>query len=338
VKPTFAGSYVFPADWDPTRREANGDWDPESLTLFEGNENLSVDPDYKSPYNDQFILTLERELVRGLATSVSYVNKKGRDLQAWEDTGGQYQTVTFVDDLGDDPTGQAIPVFQLVSDPAERRFRITNPAGVSTDVHAVSLALNRPMRDKWQFSGSVTWLRGSGRLQESASGVGIQQRSGLQFRDFGKNPNDFVNTDGRLRLDVTWNAKAQLMVQLPAGFLASANFSYRDGAHIVRRGRVPGSPSGGFPGTNIPEGTTIMLQKRGENGRIPGVTFLDLRLQKDFSLSDQLKFSVFADVLNAFNDDAYEGVQNSLVTSSAYLAPFDPVDPRRVMLGAKLRF
>jgi hypothetical protein len=51
-----------------------------------------------------------------------------------------------------------------------------------------------------------------------------------------------------------------------------------------------------------------------------------------------VKFSVFADVLNAFNDDAYEGVQNSLVTASSYLAPFDPVDPRRVMLGAKLRF
>src|SRR5262245_49874487 len=338
VKPTFAGTYVFPSDWDPTQKAKNGDWDPESLTLFEGNENLSVDPNYKSPYNDQFTVTLDRELLKGLGTSLSYVNKKGRDLEAWQDTGGQYRSVTFVDDLGDDPTGQPIEVFQLVNDPSLRKFRITNPPGVSTDVHAVSLALNRPMRDKWQFGGSVTWLRGTGRLQESASGVGIQQRSGLQFRDFGKNPNDFVNTDGRLRLDVTWNAKAQFVVQLPAAFLVSANFSYRQGAHIVRRGRLPGSATDDFEGTNIPEGTTILLQKRGENGRIPGVTFLDLRLQKDFNLSHQVKLSVFADMLNSFNDDAYESVQNSLVTSSAYLAPFDPVDPRRVMLGAKLRF
>ncbi len=141
-----------------------------------------------------------------------------------------------------------------------------------------------------------------------------------------------MNTDGRLRLDVTWTTKAQLVVKLPAGFMASGSFSYRQGAYVVRRGRVPSSI------TNISEGTNILLQKRGENGRIPSVTFLDLRVEKDFKLSDKVKFSVFADILNSLNEDAYEGVQSSTVTSSAYLNPFDPVDPRRVMIGAKLRF
>jgi hypothetical protein len=47
---------------------------------------------------------------------------------------------------------------------------------------------------------------------------------------------------------------------------------------------------------------------------------------------------VFADALNLLNEDAYEGVQSSSVTSSVFLWPFDPVDPRRVMLGAKFRF
>jgi hypothetical protein len=31
-------------------------------------------------------------------------------------------------------------------------------------------------------------------------------------------------------------------------------------------------------------------------------------------------------------------VQSTIVTSSVFNYPFDPVDPRRFMLGAKLRF
>jgi hypothetical protein len=291
-----------------------------------------VDPDYKSPINDQFILSLERELFKGFGANVNYVHKRGRQLQAWEDTVGQYVQVPFTDNLGDDPTGQTFNVFQLVSDPGERNFRITNPPGVETDVNAVSFGLLKRMTGKWMLNASATWLRGSGRIQESASGVGIQQRSGLQFRDFGKNPNDFVNTDGRLRLDVTWNFKVQFVYQFPAGFLASASFSHRDNAWLVRRARVPGDI------TNIPEGTIVLLQQRGENGRLPSVTFLDLRLQKDFKLSDTVKLSVFADALNLTNENAPETVQSSLVTSSVFNWPLDPVDPRRVMLGAKLRF
>jgi outer membrane receptor protein involved in Fe transport len=322
IKATYSGLFDF----------STNNFDPASLELFESNENLSVDPNYKSPYNDQFILSLERELFRNFGINANYVYKRGRQLQAWEETNGQYVTVPFVDDVGENPTGDTIDVFRLVSEPGDRAFRITNPAGVFSDVHAVSVNLLKRMSDNWLLNSSVTWLRGEGRLQESSSGVGISQRSGLQFRDFGKNPNDFVNTDGRLRLDVTWLFKTQLVWQLPAGFLVSGNFMYRDGAWLVRRARVPASV------TNIPEGTVIFLQKRGENGRIQSVTMLDARVQKDFKLGSQVKLSIFADALNLLNEDAPETVQSSLVTSSTFNWPFDPVDPRRVMVGAKLKF
>ena len=64
----------------------------------------------------------------------------------------------------------------------------------------VTSTLMKRMTGKWQVNASVTWLKATGRCTESGSGVAHPQRSGLQFRDFGKNPNDFVNTDGRLRL------------------------------------------------------------------------------------------------------------------------------------------
>ncbi|HVQ30442.1 MAG TPA: TonB-dependent receptor, partial [Vicinamibacteria bacterium] len=321
IKPTFSGTgYDF----------STGEF--TELTFLEGNTNLGVDPSYKSPQTDQFTMTLEREIVKSFGVQLSYVYKRARNYATWKDITGEYVQVPFTDDLGDNPSGQTFPVYQLVSDPADRQFRITNGADTGSDVHAATVTLMKRMTSNWQANFSATWLRGTGRVTESVSGVGISQRGGLQFRDFGKNPNDYVNSDGRLRLDVTWSAKAQLLYKLPAGFLVSANAAYRNGAWNVRRGRVP------VDITNVPEGSTILLQKRGENGRLDDVFQVDMRLQKDFRFGKELKLGVFVDALNLLNNNAPETVQNSLVTSDIYGYYSSPVFPRRFMLGAKFRF
>jgi outer membrane receptor protein involved in Fe transport len=320
AKPTFSGLF------DLTTGQFY------DTSFFEGPGNLGVDPDYKAPRMDQFAVSLERELTRGLGVMASYTYKRGREYAGWEDTAGQYIQVPFTDNVGKQPTGNTFDVFKLVSDPGERAFRITNPPGVESDVHAATLTLLKRMTGKWSLNASVTYLNANGRVQESRSGVTLQQRSGLQFRDFGKNPNDFVNTEGPLVLDVPWNFKAQLVYQLPAGFMISGNFSHRDGPYKVRRATLNEATIG------VPEGRLTLLQQRGTLGRIPSVTFLDMRLQKDFRLGKTVKLSVFADALNLLNEDAYEGVQSSTATSSVFLYPIDPVDPRRVMLGAKFRF
>ncbi|MGB2695457.1 MAG: hypothetical protein WBD55_09750, partial [Dehalococcoidia bacterium] len=77
---------------------------------------------------------------------------------------------------------------------------------------------------------------------------------------------------------------------------------------------------------------------RGNRGRLPDVMLLDMRVQKDFKLGSQVRVSAFADLLNAFNSDVYEDVVTSRVTASTYYWPLAPVDPRRVMVGAKVRF
>jgi hypothetical protein len=156
----------------------------------------------------------------------------------------------------------------------------------------------------------------------------------VQFRNYGRNPNMFVNADGRLRSDVEWQAKAQVVVQLPWGFLASGNLSFRSGAWLIRRIRL-GEDITGIPADNT---NVLILQPRGENGRIESVALLDARIEKDFKLGEQVKLAVFADILNLLNDSATQGRVSTLVTSSAFWFPSDPVDPRRVMLGAKLRF
>jgi hypothetical protein len=226
-----------------------------------------------------------------------------------------------------------------VSDPDLRQFRITNPPFMKSDIHAVGLTLSKRMSDTWQLTGSATWMRATGTLQEgqggageAGSGIGIIQRGGLQFRQFGQDPNDYVNVDGRLKSDVEWQFKVQALYKLPAGFAVSANFSSRSGAHIVRRTRALREI------THVPENKPILLQPRGENGRLDSVTILDMRLQKDFSLGSNVHLAVFADAFNLLNSDTTEGVITSRVEAETYLYPLSPVTPRRLMLGTKLKF
>jgi outer membrane receptor protein involved in Fe transport len=331
ITPIFVGAFDV----------ATGQFGDE-LTLSRSNENLAFDPGYTSPYVDQYIASLERELRQGLGSQLSYVYKRGRDYAGWQEVAGEYVSAPFEDTgLGplDEPTGRTIQLVQLVSDPNLRQFRITNPDFMKSDVHAVNLALVKRMSDRWQMTASGTWLRATGTLQEgqggageAGSGVGIIQRGGLQFRQFGQNPNSYVNVQGRLKSDVEWQFKLQALYQLPAGFLVSANFSNRSGAHLVRRTRALRDI------THVPENTPILLQPRGENGRLDAVTILDLRLQKDFKLGSGVRLALIADGFNVLNSDTTEGVITSLVESSSYLYPLSPVTPRRFMLGAKLKF
>jgi outer membrane receptor protein involved in Fe transport len=327
VKPYFAGGY------DTVTNEFL------DLTQISSNANLGVDPNYKSPYTDQLILSLERELIPGMGGFVNYVHKKGGDIAAWEETQGTYVQIPFTDNIGQGATGRTFSIFQLVSDPADRQFRITNGQKHKSSVNAVSFGVTRPMKNNFSFNASAVWLRATGTLQEGqggageqGSGVGITQRGGLQFRNFGRNPNQFVNADGRLRSDVEWQIKSQLVYQAPKGFLVSGAFSYRSGAWLIRRYRVPGSI------TNIPDNNVLLLQPRGENGRIRSVTILDVRVEKDFKLGERVRLGLFADIFNGLNNDATQTVQSTIPTSSVFWYPSVPVDPRRVMLGTKLRF
>ncbi len=330
IKPNFAGFF------DLTTNSFFED------TLFElsNNENLNVDPNYDSPRTDQFILSLERQLGDRAGLTLNVVHKRGRDFGAWRDIGGVYNEVVWIDgdfdgdgvpDLDVDPfaTGNPITLLQLDPD-SERNFLITNRAEMDTDIWAASLGINKPMSNGWSLNTSVTWLQSDGRTPDSGQGSALQQRGGLQFRSFGQNPNDFVNTGGRLRGDLPLQFKTQLVYQLPKDFLLAVNLNIRSGANRARRIRPPRSV------TNL--ATRILAVERGDFGRLPTQSILDLRLEKSFQLKNNMNIALIADVFNVINDDSHEDLVSSDSNSSAFLTPDDFVQPRRVQLGAKFRF
>jgi hypothetical protein len=297
--------------------------------LRDPSENLSLDSNMKSPYTDQFILSVDRELTTDLGLSLIYINKRGRDFAAWRDLTGVYQEVPYVDSVGAEATGQTITVFKLVSDIADRSFLMTNSDQVFNDVNAFTIQVNKRMSSNWQLTSALTYMRSEGRTSFSNSGA-INQRSGLQFNSFGQNPNDFVNTDGLLPGDRPWTFKNQLVYQFPFDLLIGLNYQYSDGAPRVRRVAVNSV-------TGI--STRLLTSRRAEVGRFPRQNLVDLRVQKDFVLDDRgTRIGLFLDALNLLNDDAYEQVLSSLATSSSYELPTNFIFPRRFQVGAKFSF
>jgi hypothetical protein len=318
VKPYFQGTYNV----------ATGQI--EDLFLTSSAENLSVASDYQSPRTDQFVVGFERELTARIGLQVNYVRKWGRDFPAWRDTVGTYVQRAVVDDAGKDPTGRTIDIFRLTSDPGARKFELGNSDELFTNVHAVTANVTKRMT-RWYANAGITYLRANGAVGGSPRSTSIQQRSALEFSQFGRNPNDFVNVAGRLNGDVGLQYKLQGVLKLPFGFQASANLDSRAGAHRMRVRSIPTSIAG------IPS-TTIILQPRGELGRLPSVTILDTRLQKEFPLGRGARLSVFVDALNLNNENAPQAVVQANVTSSSYQFPTTFVVPRRFMLSAKFSF
>src|SRR6185503_6288210 len=108
------------------------------------------------------------------------------------------------------------------------------------------------------------------------------------------------------------------------------NFSYRTGGNLARILSVRDLTKLGR--------SRILGEERGEIGRLPSATLLDMRLQKDLHLGGRTRLSVFADGFNLLNEDAYEANVSDIGTSSSYQLPTGFLLPRRVTLGAKLQF
>jgi carboxypeptidase family protein len=318
--PAITPRYFFSGTYDDAGN-------PLDTVKVKDNKNQTLDPNFKDPYTDQFVAAFERELSRDLGLSLSYTYKKGENYGGWQDTGGQYAQVPFVDNVGTTGTGQVIQVYQLQNDVSDRRFLLTNPTNLFTRNQSGIVQLNKRMSHNWQMVASAVWSKSTGRIVSSGTSPTTAQFAHFAS-NFGQNPNDFINTDGRLTGDRPFTGKVQFVYQLPKGFLVSANFLNQSGRPWGRQVRV--SSVAGIP-------STILAEQLGDR-RLATWNLLDMRFQKEFKLGGEANVAVFADALNLFNDNANESVLSRRADASTFGYPSRFIAPRRLMLGAKLRF
>lgn len=303
-----------------------------NFVQISSNRNLTIDPNFKAPYNHQYIVQLEQELAKNLGLQVNYVHKRGADYGAWQDIAGQYQMVPYVDSLGAGATGNTVMVYRLLSNPAERVFMQTNPDGMYMRYNGVTMAVTKRMANNWQGVFSLVLSRSEGRIGSSARFTPATAQSSLAgtFGREAAGPNDFVNTDGRLIGDRPVVAKLQLSYRLPYGILVAANMQYQSGRLYSRQVRVAGL---GFPAPPI-----INMEANTGDRRVDAVKMIDLRAQKEFALANSQSVGLFLDLLNMTNSDQAESVGSALGTASTFGLATRFIPPRRAMFGVKFRF
>jgi outer membrane receptor protein involved in Fe transport len=313
----------------PTRVVAlRGDWDFQTSQFVDTEvafspSNASVDPDIEPARTDQFVVSLERELFGSLNLGATYLLKRGRTLSNWTDMGGIYAPFSYVDNEGAEASGRTLTLFRLQNSPADRRFLLTTGRGTSADVDAFTLTATKRMTSNWQVIGSLT-------LQKATSANIFGQTAQLNFRSFGRDPNQYVNSDGLAVRDRTVLAKLQfLRTDLPLGLTFGLDWGYYTGYPTIRQVRVPATGLA----------STVQTEPRTDDKRFPSQNLLNVRLQKDIRLGrGDSRLSLLASVFNVFNDDAVLTFRSLLATSALYHQPASVVHPRRAMLGAKVEF
>jgi hypothetical protein len=292
------------------------------VSVVDPKTNLRLDPGTRAPRTDEYSLGVDRELGRGLSVTMAYIHKDGEHFIGWTDTGGIYreETRTMAD-------GRVVPVFVLTSGTASRRFLLTNQDDYSLTYNGVVAAVEKRKSDGWHAFASYTWSRTSG-LQPSsgAAAADPQFSSTLGGGTFGRDPNSLTNAAGRLPND------------RPHMFRGAASWEVpRLGVHLAGNVQLlSGKPWAATAQVSLPQGDQrVLLEPRGTR-RLPSLTLLDVRVSKTVALGSRKRVEFLVDVLNAFNRATEEGLATDNLYSPNFERPTVFVDPRRVMLGARL--
>src|SRR5262249_43512085 len=97
------------------------------ISVTDPRANLRVDPNMDAPYTDQYSIGIDREIVRNVGFSATYVRKNAKNLIGWKDIGGVYGTSTAtVSVFGQ---SQTLTVFPLLNATSARIFQRTNGPG-----------------------------------------------------------------------------------------------------------------------------------------------------------------------------------------------------------------
>lgn len=305
-----------------------GEWDFQT-SMFENLEvdfspsNASVDPNFEPARTDQFIISVERELVEDLNLTATFIAKRGRNLTNWNDTGGIYAPVPYVDDVGAEASGRTITVFQLQNERADRAFLLTTGEATRADNNAFSLTATKRMASNWQLTASLT-------LQDHTSANIFGSTAQLNFREFGRDPNDFINSEGLAVRNRDVLAKTQfLYIGLPWDFTVGVDWNYFTGYPTRRQVRVAAT------GLN----SRVQTEPRTDDKRFDSVNLFNLRIQKDVQLGEGgARLSLLVNFFNLFNDDAATRFRSDLATSDIFHTPREVLQPRRLMLGVKMAF
>lgn len=318
-----SGNAYTPAEiWD--YNPATGKYDK---LISRTQTTATLDTDAGHPYTDQFLLSLEQELGRKASIGLDLIHREDGDIFAMVNENDDYLASEIP---GNPLTGGTQLVYALRSAP---RYVLENAPGAYRRYNSAILRFEKRHADGWSLRASIVWSDLVGNALKNNSYV-------PEFQD----RNGQVNADGKLPNASTWEGKLYVSFDLPWGFRASGNYTYLSGEYWTPFARVSSSAIKN-------NATNVNLTERGSE-QLDDRNMVDLRLSKEFSVTRDLRISLFADCFNLFNSDTATAVDGrwgtinynatdpskSTFVSRVYGAPTAMESPRQVRLGARVAF
>jgi hypothetical protein len=298
-----------------------------------GAANTTMDEDLSMPYMHQYTIGLERELFKDLSVGVNFIHRVNRNFIDSVLINGTFEPFTFTDD----ETGRQYTLYRQTNDPDENQYIITN---VHKDKYpiigfeperkysGIEFLINKKFSNNWTLLASYIYSKSTGNIDNLWNGRGANSTG---TSNMFKDPNNQINTEGRLSIDPEHMLKIQGSIILPLDITVGFNFLHQSGNTYNRRIYIPRDLLALGQGANV---NRLLADEAGSVYRYPSTTRLDLRIQKDFKIGN-FRLGLLADIFNVFNSGTVVEVDD---TAEQFGEIVDIMYPRRFRLGVRLYF
>jgi outer membrane receptor for ferrienterochelin and colicin len=245
-------------------------------------ENGGIDPDIKPMRSQERSVGIERQLTNVVSVGARYVHKQFD--RVVEDIGALDAQQNEIYTIGNPGEGLTEIAFVL-------NGRTINLPKAKRDYDAVELSLNKRMSNRWSAHFSYLWSR----LYGNHTGLSQGDENGRTSPNVGRNYDVTY-----MMFDQTGNATFGVLPtdrthQLKAQFVYDAKFGTSFGLNWFAASGVPKTRElAAIPPNNYP----VQYLGRGSDGRMPFTNQIDLNVQHEFKLSDKMRFTLIANVLN----------------------------------------
>jgi hypothetical protein len=313
----------------------------------------TINPNLKTPYSEQFSLSVQRELPMKMMMQASYVGTLGRHLLTEPDINTPYWTV-----LSGVPSSINLNSIR----PYAGFSSIQQFQGAATsNYHALQVMVSRRMAGV-QFTGSYTWskfLTDSSSDTDSSNPFNLKNSYGPSSSTSGAGGMDvrhaFVGT-------FVWylpklNAQPVYIRQPFGGWQLSGIIRLQTGFYytVTANSDVLGQRTADYNGGDWlmpdpgPNGwfNPAVFSKAPQNrwgtsgaGNVqgPGLQQYNLSMTKFFPIHEKINVRFRADFINAFNNVNFNGFASMNVSSSNFGTITSAFPARNIQLGAKLTF
>ena len=300
-----------------------------------------ISDDIKHPRTDEFNVSFEQQLMRGVRFTASGIWRWGGNFINNVITGARWSPRTLTNSL----TNQTFTAYAWTNQSASNNtFAIRNTEGFQylapdgsviltadpqREYRGLMLVLSNSLRGRLGYQFSYVLSKAEGNVDNSGFGAYL---GGSPWTS----PNNLINAYGELTNSRRHEVKAYFTYNVPKlDVMVGGNYTGLSGR--------PYTATFSFPNSQLPTGgssrRTIFLQPRGSSGRNDFVHQVDLRTEKVFNVQGH-RFGVYADMVNLFNDNAVTVRQATYPTSGgiAYQAPTGIQGARQITFGGRWSF